>query len=61
MYDATGENVCFERGAEVRICHNRRDVGLTFACDDQPGACQYAVLPRSLMLTFETDSHRGVA
>lgn len=27
-----------ERRAEVRICHNRRDVGLTLACNNQPGA-----------------------
>lgn len=30
--------VCCERRAEVRICHNRRDVGLTLVCNNQRGA-----------------------
>lgn len=30
--------VPYERGAEVGICHNRRDVGLTLACNNQPEA-----------------------
>jgi hypothetical protein len=29
--------VRLERGAEAYIYHNRRDVGLTLACNDQPG------------------------
>ncbi len=27
--------VRYERGAELGICHNRRDVGLTLACNNQ--------------------------
>lgn len=30
-----------ERGAEVRICRNNRDPGLTLASDNQPGAGQH--------------------
>jgi hypothetical protein len=29
-----------DRGAEVRICHDHRDAGLTLACDNQRGAGQ---------------------
>ncbi|WP_374221738.1 hypothetical protein [Klebsiella quasivariicola] len=28
------------REAEVGICHNRRDVGLTLTCNNQPGSGQ---------------------
>lgn len=36
----------YERTAEVRFCHNNRDVGLTLACDNQPGAGHYVSLFR---------------
>lgn len=32
--------VSYERGAEVRIYHNRRDVELTLACNNQLGSGQ---------------------
>ncbi len=34
--------VRYEREAEVRICHSRRDAGLTLECNNQPGAGQDA-------------------
>jgi hypothetical protein len=33
-------NVCYERTAEVRVYHNKRDGGLTLASDNQLGAGQ---------------------
>lgn len=38
----TGLKVRCEREAEVRICHNHRDAGLTLECNNQPGAGQDA-------------------
>lgn len=36
---STKIDVCCEREAEVCVCHNNRDVGLTFASDNQLEAC----------------------
>jgi hypothetical protein len=40
----------YERGAEVGICHNRRDVGLTLACNNQPGAGHDDLLSSILLI-----------
>lgn len=37
--------VRYERGAEVRICHDRRDAGLTLVRNNQRGSVQAYFIP----------------
>lgn len=48
---------CYERTAEVGICHNRRDVGLTLTCNNQLRAGQDCLTLWGA--TAELTDHKG--